>query len=532
MKMRVNRCVLATTVLLAAFGASSAQAERVLRIDEAPVGELDPAKASDYADSVLAINLYDTLVYPKQGGAGVQPHLATEWSIDGNTFTFTLRDDVTFNSGNPLTAEDVVFSYNRMTALGQGQSSLFQGRIESVEATAPHTVVFTLTEPFAPFIASLVRLSVVDSKTVSEHFADGSHGEFGDYGSEWLSQNSAGSGAYVAVSHDPQTETVLAADTDYFLEFEENYPEQVRYRYGLDPATVRALITTGEHDISSQWLPPELYAGLAKEGASLVNEGGLAAEYIQFNTARAPLDDVHCRRALSAAFDYGTLLNLVKVNDEFSQGSPMNGPMPKGLLGRSDSAPDLSQDMDLAKAELDKCKYKGDELALQVSWIAETPARERGALLMQSIYSQLGFDVEITKVPWVLFTEQLVDSATAPHIAEIAINAVTPDTDALLYNMYSSENGPTWMSTSYLADEQVDSMLNAGRTETDPAKRAEIYTELNDRLIDLVPGIFGYELQGIFAVRDGVEMPNLSDPARAYPLSGFGTLFKDIRINK
>ena len=232
----------------------------------------------------------------------------------------------------------------------------------------------------------MVRLSVVDSKTVSEHFADGSHGEFGDYGSEWLSQNSAGSGAYVAVSHDPQTETVLAADTDYFLEFEENYPEQVRYRYGLDPATVRALITTGEHDISSQWLPPELYAGLAKEGASLVNEGGLAAEYIQFNTARAPLDDVHCRRALSAAFDYGTLLNLVKVNDEFSQGSPMNGPMPKGLLGRSDSAPNLSQDMDLAKAELDKCKYKGDELALQVSWIAETPVSYTH-LTLPTIYS-------------------------------------------------------------------------------------------------------------------------------------------------
>ena len=229
MKMRVNSCVLATTVLLAAFGASSANAERVLRIDEAPVGELDPAKASDYADSVLAINLYDTLVYPKQGGAGVQPHLATEWSIDGNSFTFTLRDDVKFNSGNPLTAEDVVFSYNRMTALGQGLSALFQGRIASVEATAPHTVVFTLTEPFAPFIASLVRLSIVDSKTVSEHFADGSHGDFGDYGSEWLSQNSAGSGAYVAVSHDPQTETVLAVDTDYFLDFEENYPEQVRY---------------------------------------------------------------------------------------------------------------------------------------------------------------------------------------------------------------------------------------------------------------------------------------------------------------
>lgn len=532
MKMRTNSYLLATTVLVAAFSATSANAERVLRINEAPVGELDPAKASDYADSVLAINLYDTLVYPKQGGAGVQPHLATEWTVDGNTFTFTLRDDVKFNSGNPLTADDVVFSFNRMIALGQGQSSLFQGRVASVEATAPDTVVFTLTESFAPFVASLVRLSIVDSKTVSEHFTDGEHGDFGDYGSEWLSQNSAGSGAYVATSHDPQTETVLTADADYFLDFEDNYPEKVRYRYGLDPATVRALIATGEHDISSQWMPPEIYAALAEDGsANLVNEGGLAAEYIQFNTVRAPLDDVHCRRALSAAFDYSTLLNLVKVNDEFSQGSPMNGPIPKGLLGRSETAPNFVQDMDLAKEEMAKCKYKGDELALELSWIAETPARERGALLMQSIYSQLGFDVAITRVPWALFTEQLVDSASAPHIAEIAINAATPDTDALLYNMYSSANGPTWMSTSYLADEEVDGLLNAGRTETDPDKRTEIYSELNNRIIDLAPGIFGYELQGIFAVRAGVEMPNLSDPARAYPLSGFGTLFKDVKIN-
>ena len=532
MKTRFEKAVLTAVLFAAGLTASAAAAERVLRIDEAPIGELDPAKASDYADSVLAINLYDTLVYPKQGGAGVQPHLASDWSVDGNVFTFTLRDDVTFNSGNPLTAEDVVFSYNRMIALGQGQSGLFAGRIASVEATDTNTVVFTLTEPFAPFLASLVRLSVVDSKVVSEHFAEGDHGDFGDYGSEWLSQNSAGSGAYVAETHDPQTETVLVADTDYFLGFDENYPEKVRYRYGLDPATVRALISTGEHDVSSQWLPPEVYGALAAEGsANLVSEGGLAGEYIQFNTRRAPLDDVHCRRALSYAFDYDTLLNLVKINDGVSQGFPMNGPLPTGLLGRDNDAPGFVQDMAKAQEQLALCKYGEGERALEISWIAETPARERGALLMQSLYGQLGFDVTITRVPWVLFTEQLVDPDTAPHIAEIAINAATPDTDALLYNMYSSANPATWMSTSYLVDDQVDALLTSGRTETDPDKRAEIYAELNNRLIDLAPGIFGYELRSVFAVRDGVEMPNLSDPARAYPLSGFGTLFKDVQIN-
>ena len=192
-------------------------------------------KRQDYADTILAINLYDTLVYPKQGGAGVQPHLAKDWSIDGATYTFTLRDDVTFNSGNALTAADVAYSFERMMAMGQGNASLYAGIVESVEATDDHTVVFTLTAPFAPFLATLIRMPVVDMATVKSHEVDG------DWASTWMSQNSAGSGPYVISSHDPQTETVLSYEADYFLDPVDSYPETVRFRYGLEPSTVRAL---------------------------------------------------------------------------------------------------------------------------------------------------------------------------------------------------------------------------------------------------------------------------------------------------
>ncbi len=65
-------------------------------------------------------NLYDTLVLPKQGGPGVQPHLAESWTVDGTTYTFKLKPDVKFQSGNPLSAEDVVFSLDRTKALKQG----------------------------------------------------------------------------------------------------------------------------------------------------------------------------------------------------------------------------------------------------------------------------------------------------------------------------------------------------------------------------------------------------------------------------
>ena len=187
--MRLRARALASAFVLASplWLAVPSFAERVLRLDESPIGEIDPAKATDYADTVLMSNIYDTLVYPKAGGPGVEPLLATEWTTDGNSYTFKLKDGVKFHSGNPLTADDVVFSLNRMIAMGQGFSSLFAGRVEKAEAIDPLTVKFTLTEPYAPFLAALVRLPVVDAKTVMANKADGKHGEFGDYGEAWMS---------------------------------------------------------------------------------------------------------------------------------------------------------------------------------------------------------------------------------------------------------------------------------------------------------------------------------------------------------
>lgn len=524
--MHTHKLLLSSVAIMVGLAASTATAERILRIDEAPIGEIDPAKGTDYADTVLAINLYDTLVYPMQGGAGVQPHLASDWEIDGTSYTFTLREDVTFNSGNPLTANDVVYSYERLMAIGQGNSGLFAGVVDSVTALDDYTVVFTLTERFAPFLASLVRLPIVDQAVVSANAVDG------DYGSIWLSQNSAGSGAYVAESHDPQTETVLVFEPDYFLETAENYPERVRYRYGLDASTVRALMARGEHDISSQWLPPEVFGALAAEGSvTLVSEAGLTGEYFKLNTQRAPLDDVHCRRALAFAFDYNTLQQLVRINEDATQGRPMKGALPVGLVGYEDGMGDFAQDMERAQAELELCQYDPSEYELDIAWIAETPAREKGALMMQAIYSQLGFQASITRTPWGLITEQVTDPATAPHVIEIAVSALSPDTDSLLFNMYHSSMPHTWMSASYFENAELDELLEKGRIETDPAMRQDIYAQANALLADQVPDIYAYELLGTFAVRNGVVFNNLEDPALTYPISGFNALFKDVSIN-
>lgn len=516
--------------LLAATALTApAFAETVLRIDEVAVGELDPAKASDYADSILMFNIYDTLVLPTQGAPGHSAHLATAWSADGATYTFTLRDDVIFQSGNSMSATDVVFSLERMQALGAGNSYLFGGvTAEAVDAT---TVKFVLETPYAPFVASLVRLPIVDKALVMANLGEGD-GEMGDWGQAFLSGNGAGTGAYVVASHNPQEETVMEKNGSYFLGVADAAPDQARLRYGLEAATVRALISKGEHDISSQWLPPEVMSSLANEGAQLLTESGTGAFYVKMNTTRAPLDDVNCRLALSNAFDYGTAVKMLAVTDDISAGSAATGAIPVGMFGSNDPSVVQSRDLDAAREYLAECKYDPADFDLEITWIAEVPLEERFALLMKSNFDEIGIQSTITKVPWALFTEKVAKPENSPNISQIFVNAVTGDPDTLLYGMYHSSVPGTWQSPEYLNDAEVDQALEAGRTANDEAAREAAYTALNERLVAIAPTIYGFDRQSVFAASNRVSVPALSDPSKAFGLDGLGFSFRLMEMNE
>ncbi|MGO4830767.1 ABC transporter substrate-binding protein [Rhizobiaceae sp. 2RAB30] len=517
-----------TALSLAAV--SHASAETVLRLDEVPVGELDPAKATDYADSILMFNVYDTLVLSKQGGPGVVPHLAESWETDGKTYTFKLRKDVKFQSGNPLTADDVVFSLDRMKALGQGLSYLF-AQVEKAEAVDPGTVKFTLSEPYSPFISALQRLPIVDKKLVMENLGAGD-GDMKDWGQAYLSMHGAGTGAYTVTAHNPQQETVMAKNAAYFLGVPAKAPDTVRFRYGLEAATVRTLISQGEHDISSQWLPPEVLKSLAADGAQLLTESGGAGFYVKMNTAKKPFDDQNCRLALTNAFDYATAVKMVAITDKVSQGSPATGALPVGMLGALPEADAYKRDLEAAKKYLAACKYKPDEFTVELSWVGEVPLEERFALLMQANFAEIGIKSEVKKIPWALFTEQVTKPENTPNISQVFVNAVTGDPDTLLYGMYHSSSVGTWQSPEYLKDAKVDELLDKGREVTSEEERAAVYTEVGKRLRELAPTIFAYDQNSVFAASKRVSVPALSDKSKAFSLSGMGFTFRLMEMNE
>tara|TARA_B100000768_G_scaffold181362_1_gene204051 strand:+ start:361 stop:1923 length:1563 start_codon:yes stop_codon:yes gene_type:complete len=513
----MKKISLITALCAATALGTSAFAETVLRLDEVAVGELDPAKASDYADSILMFNVYDTLVLPAQGGPGHTPHLAASWNVDGAVYTFKLRDDVMFQSGNTMTSADVVYSVQRMQALGAGLSYLFAG--VTADAIDKNTVQLTLKTPYAPFIASLVRLPIVDAALVKANSSS-------EWGEDFLSANGAGTGAYGVTSHNPQEETVMSKSDSYFLGVPNAAPDTVRLRYGLEAATVRTLIAQGKHDIASQWLPPEVIQALSKDGAQLLTESGTGGFYFKMNTQKAPLDNVNCRLALRSAFDYATAIQMIAINDKVSGGSPATGAIPVGMFGANGTEMAQAQNLTAAKAYLADCPYAPADMNLEVSWIAEVPLEERFALLMQSNFNALGISSKITKLPWALFAEQVSTPESTPHISQLFVNAATGDPDTLLYGMYHSSTPGTWQSPEYLNDAVVDAALDAGRLATSDAERELAYSSLNDRLMAIAPTIYGFDRQSVFAASNRVNVPALSDPAQAFGLDGMGFSFR------
>lgn len=491
----------------------------VLRIDEVAVAEIDPAKSTDFIDSILYFNLYDTLVAPGPGGK-VVPSLAESWQVgpDGLTYTFRLRRGVKFHDGTAVRAGDVEFSLRRMMDLKQGYSYLYDGWVSSVKASGTSTVAVTLAKPYGPFLSTLVRLGVLNKDLVLKNKKAGKFAANGDYGQAFLSTNDAGSGPYRIKSHNPQQRSVIEKFPGYWQGFARNAPDEVRVSLSVEAATIRTLMVRREHDVTSQWLPTEIYRALDQTpGIALATERGQSNLFLKINTKRPPTDDINVRRAMALGFDYGGVLGLIRINDKVTAGKTARGPIPEGFPGFDGSLPVPRRDVAAAKAALAQSKYS--DVELEFGWVAEVPLEEKIALLFQQNMAEIGIKVKVVKVPWALMTEKATKIETTPSIVPIFFSGTYPDPDSFLYSIYHSGASGSWTSMEWLQSKDVDALLDKARTTANPGARLALYKQAQKMIIDQVPNIFPYEQFAVFAYQEYVK-PVFVDPAKAIPVQG------------
>jgi peptide/nickel transport system substrate-binding protein len=463
---------------------------------------LDPAVVYEYSGILVTHNVYQTLVtFVGSDLQTIKPSLADSWETkdadDHWELTFKLHPGNKFASGNPITADDVVYSFNRVMAINGSPAFLFTVSAgltpDSVTAVDPETVQINLPKTASPgaFLAILTNTvaSVVDSVEVKAHETNG------DNGTNWLLDHSAGSGAYVLDHWTKDVEVLLKANPN----FNGNKPAltSVLLSHVEDSTNQLTALQKGDADIALN-LTAEQLATLSGD-ATTVKGSDLRLFYLGMNVAKPPLDKVEVREALRMAIDYDGIVNdLLSGNAEKVQTI-----IPDPMFGYNSDAP-FQQDIEGAKAQLQKAGVSDVNLEMMIP-DGSAPGGVQWSDLaakLQSDWEQAGMTVTIKQVS---FAELL--TAYRAQGAELALlywgpDFADPDTNVTPFTSYAA-NAIAWRNSWDDAD--IAAKAHDAALMTDPTEREAAYKEITEYVLHNGPYAVLYQPAALFGVRNTVQ---------------------------
>lgn len=481
--MRLLTTTAAVALAVACLGAGAAAAQNVVTQNTVQIfSTIDPAKISDYTDYMASVNLYDGLVTVDSDG-NLVPELAESWVVsdDATSVTFTIRPDAHFSDGSPVEAKDVVYSFERLLRINQGPANLFAGIIEpgNVVAEDDKTVTFNLSRTFAPFMATVPSLRILNSDVVIANAGD-------DDGETFLATNVAGSGPYLLDSWDRGSRMIVKRDPNYYRGWHEGAIDEVRWIVTNDEATVRAMAASGELTMTSPYQSPDTYEALGAMGRFRIDSQPTStAFYLKLNSRLPPTDDIHIRRAIAHAVDYETIREVI------FPGEPMNTVLPEAGFAAF-HAGDVEGpvfDMERAAEEVALSSYAGEAIPITLGYVAGTLFEEEISLMLQAHLEALGFVVTQQPDPWNRITEIAGSVETTPNVNQIFFGPTYPSPDSMFFTQYHSDAAGTWASMEWLQDPEIDALIDAARATGDVEEQAEIYKtlqrELNERMVSI-----------------------------------------------
>lgn len=504
--------LMAGTIFATTFAAAIAASPPnmlVIGTDLGRIGSLDPASNNNRSTSEVISNLYDTLVQTNQGKlTTVHPLLAREWSIsaDHKTITFTLRDDATFSSGNPVTAEDAAWSLQRIIRLGQvgsadlAQTGLTAGNVdEMVRATDRHTLTITLPTEINPQlvlqILASAPLGIVDRKTVLSHEKDN------DMGKAWLTGNSAGSGPFTLAEWRPNDLAMFNARRDYW----NGAPAMARVavRHIPESGNLRLQMESGDVDVGQYLNAGDLQALETSDSVTIQNVPGFGFYFIALNMLDPDLRKPLVREAFQHVFDWQAVSgNLMRYN-----GYPWQSVIPKGMAGAPDEAEATGRypyDPARAKALLAEAGYP-DGIRKKLYPVGADLAQ---SVALQSSARAAGIDLEVIPGSWTPafrtrdFEVVLGNSGAkvADPFAVATLMAYNPDNrdEARL----TSNN--MWRTAQI--DEELNTIIEEAGKETDLARREELFRKIDQHYASMKPSqIIFFQRTDPYVVRSNVQ---------------------------
>lgn len=464
-----------------------------------PVSTLDPAQKYDYSSRMVEQAVYDGLVKYEGNPPEVKPWLAESWSVsdDGLEWTFNLADNAKFHNGDPLTASDVVYSFKRTLGLNKGPAWMLSDFVDADDITAvdDYTVKFKLKRPYAAFLSFLPWWYIVNPKQVEAHIVDG------DAGQAWLNENEAGSGPYMLGKFEQGKAYHLDRVDDYWKGFYDDSDKMggIIYKLVRESAGQRAGLLKGEIDIATDLTPEELQQVAKNKDVEVSKVPALTAFGLKFNTTSKYLSDLNLRKALAYSFDYDGFIKVVN-----GEGKLQTSPFTDAIRGHVDIDGIPRQDLEKAKEYMAKSAFPDGGFELEYVYVQGFEIERQFGLLMSEAFKQLNVSVKMVPLTWPNMVGRAAEQKTSPDIMAVFATPVSTDPDAVAIQYHPSSFGK-YYGSHYLTDQSLIDLVEKARAETLWEKRAPIYAEIQQKIVDLQPEIFGLMRNRTFAHRTWVK---------------------------
>lgn len=410
--------------------------------------------------------------------------LAEEWEVtpDGRKATFKLREGVVSNWGNPFTAKDVKWTWDRkFNAKGQG---LFQTSVlgltspDQIKIEGDYAISFNLDKPSPILLKQQCNLAnpIYDGTKCAEV-----GGTDDPWAIQFLKNDSAGFGPYRMAQLVRGQQAVFEAREDYWDE--QPAMKRVIMREVPTSASRLSLLQGGAVDIAQFLQPRELQS---LQGAPNVAVDAVNASYmiwLELNTAIEPFGNVDVRRAINLAIPQDEIIRTIY----YGYADPQTAPMPYIYPMADLSFFKYQYNLEQAKALLQQAGF-GSGFQTTLSYNAGDPTQEPIALLIQTSLRQIGVELTLEKLPAGVFYENV--TKRAKPIIFYLDSPWTPDPG---YSTYLYFNSESYVNYSNYKNEDIDRLIKEGLATLDDEERQVKYTEVQKILMDEAPwGFIAY----------------------------------------
>ena len=504
----LRRIALSAMVALAAVAMSLAgptpavsadKTTLVLGVDISDTRTFDPARQFEYSPPTTIRAVYETLITLSPGEyVTLKPLLAESWkSVDGGkAWEFKLRKGVKFASGNPLTAADVKFSFERLANLKDQPADMAEN-LGPIEVVDPQTVRISAADKSQPLLTlfTSVTYSVYDSKTViAQGGTSGKDAEKADKATTWLDTHSAGTGPYVLTAWTRNQEVMLERNKGYW-----RAPaafEKVVMRHIADGAAQVLAVRRGDVDAALNLSPDQLDSLTKDANLKIVSTPSLDYMYMTLTNSadmNAALGKKAARQAVAAAIDYDGIIKGLMGGHALRPATFI----PIGLGGSTEAlTKEIGPKQDLAKAKkllADAGVSNGFSFKLSYGKAAiGGTSYDLVAQKIQSDLARVGITMELDPMDQATLRTAYKEGKTQAVLTFWNPDAMEP------YLWAQPAIGRVSKRVHWTPPKDIVDLVNRAGGEPDPKKAAGLYREFQKMLIEQANYI--HLIQPIFRV--------------------------------